>query len=87
MLHEKGTTCSFIYATEQLQFNYALTDIHIEEHVKLVDQIKELDLKNLDEDAIDFGKKILKFLISWLFKHISGSDFLYRDLFIENNVK
>ena len=69
------------------KFNYALTDIHIEEHVKLVDQIKELDLKNLDEDAIDFGKKILKFLISWLFKHISGSDFLYRDLFIENNVK
>lgn len=69
------------------KYDYEFKESHIEEHAKLIAQISELDLSNLDEDAVTFGNKILKFLISWLFKHISGSDFQYRDMFMKHNVK
>ncbi len=59
---------------------------HIREHNHLVSEIENLDLRTAEDNQIAFGKKILKFLISWLFKHISGSDFLYRDLFIQKGV-
>lgn len=60
---------------------------HKGEHKKLIDEIENLDLSKLDEDQITAGKSILKFLITWVFKHISGSDFLYRDEFIANGIK
>jgi hemerythrin len=69
------------------KYDFALKTAHIEEHHKLVSQIQSLDLRAVDEDQVTYGKKILKFLISWVFKHISGSDFLYRDLFIEKGVQ
>ncbi|MDN5351472.1 MAG: hemerythrin [Clostridiales bacterium] len=69
------------------KYDFALKTAHVEEHHKLVSQIQSLDLRAVDEDQVTYGKKILKFLISWVFKHISGSDFLYRDLFIEKGVQ
>ena len=69
------------------KYNYASKEAHIEEHNKLIQEISNLDLRAIDEDQVTYGKKILKFLISWVFKHISGSDFLYRELFIKNNVQ
>lgn len=69
------------------RLNYEYKESHMEEHSQLVSQIKKLDLKAVDEDQVTYGKKILKFLITWVFKHISGSDFLYRELFIANNIQ
>lgn len=69
------------------KYNYASKEAHIAEHNKLIQEISNLDLRAIDEDQVTYGKKILKFLISWVFKHISGSDFLYRELFIKNNVQ
>lgn len=66
---------------------YEHTAAHMLEHDKLIDEISKLDLRAIDEDQITYGKNILKFLITWVFKHISGSDFKYRDLFIENGIK
>ncbi len=63
------------------KLGYEFKESHIEEHRKLIAEIESLDLKAIDEDQVTYGKKILKFLITWIFKHISGSDFLYRDVF------
>lgn len=67
--------------------NFEFKDAHIEEHRKLIREIEALDLRALDEDQVTHGKKILNFLITWVFKHISGSDALYKDLFKRNGIK
>jgi len=66
--------------------NYEFKDNHVAEHKKLIGEIQDLDLDTIDEEQVVYGKKILKFLITWVFKHISGTDILYKDLFIKNNV-
>lgn len=68
------------------KFDYEYKDSHIAEHNKLIDEIRSLDLRAVDEDQVVYGKKILKFLITWVFKHITGSDFLYKNLFIEKGI-
>lgn len=68
------------------KFDYEYKDVHIAEHNKLIDEIRSLDLRAVDEDQVVYGKKILKFLITWVFKHISGSDFLYKNLFVEKGI-
>lgn len=65
------------------KFNYASREAHVAEHNKLIEEIENLDLRAVDEDQVVYGKKILKFLISWVFKHISGTDVLYKELFME----
>ncbi|CBH22154.1 putative Hemerythrin-like protein CA_C0069 [Acetoanaerobium sticklandii] len=69
------------------QYSYEYKDTHKAEHDKLVSDIEELDLSSFDEDQIKHTNDLLKFLITWLFKHISGSDFLYRDLLKGYNVQ
>lgn len=69
------------------KYNYEFKESHIIEHNKLIHEIQSLDLEAIDEDQITYGKKLLKFLISWIFSHIMGSDFLYKDtLCPENNL-
>lgn len=68
------------------KLNYEFKDAHIDEHNRLIQEISALDLRAVDEDQVTYGKKILKFLITWVFKHISGSDSLYKDLFLQHNV-
>ncbi len=81
------TVYHFKYEEEIFErLNYEYREAHVEEHNQLISQISKLDLRAVDEDQVTYGKKILKFLISWVFKHISGSDFLYKELFIENQV-
>lgn len=70
---------------EKIDFEFK--ESHVKEHNDLIGQIERLDLRAVDEDQITYGKKILKFLITWVFKHISGSDFLYRDVMISNGIK
>lgn len=70
---------------EALDFEFKTQ--HVLEHRKLISEIEALDLRALDEDQVSHGKKILNFLIAWVFKHISGSDTLYKDLFIKNGIK
>lgn len=69
------------------KLNFEYKEKHVDEHNKLIAEIEALDLRAVDEDQVTYGKKILKFLITWVFKHISGSDVLYRDLFITNGVQ
>lgn len=66
---------------------YPHTEEHMAEHSKLIEEINALDFQAVDEDQVAYGKKILNMLITWVFKHISGSDFKYRDYLIERGVK
>jgi len=72
--------------------NYLINKILANMESERADKIKkeidnqDLDLDTIDEEQVVYGKKILKFLITWVFKHISGTDILYKDLFIKNNV-
>lgn len=59
-------------------FNYEDAERHKAEHNKLIQEIEVLDLRALDDNQIAHGKKILNYLITWVFKHISGSDFMYK---------
>lgn len=65
---------------------YEHAQAHEKEHKNLISEIENLDLDAIDEDQVAYGKKILRFLLSWVFRHISGTDFLYRDFMIANGV-
>lgn len=81
------TVYHFRYEEELFEkFGFEFREPHVGEHNKLIGEIEALDLRAVDEDQVTHGKKILKFLITWVFKHISGSDFLYVDLFRQNGV-
>ena len=61
------------------KYGYFSLDDHILQHKDLISKIEDLNLTNLDEDQVIYGKKILNYLINWIFKHISGTDFLYKE--------
>lgn len=69
------------------QFHYEFEEEHKKEHDDLIQAVENLDLSGMDENQLEFGKGLVKFLVSWLFRHIGGSDFLYRDMLIANGVK
>ncbi len=83
------------YTTVHFEFEEALfekhgyphAEEHALEHSRLIEEINGLDLLAVDEDQVAYGKKILNMLITWVFKHISGSDFKYRDYLMEKGVK
>lgn len=82
------TVYHFRFEEELFQkLDYVNRVSHTQEHNNLIAEIEKLDLRAVDEDQITHGKKILKFLISWVFKHISGTDFLYVDLFKAHNIQ
>ncbi len=69
------------------QYGFPNSDEHIIEHSKLIEEINEFDFQRVDNDQVGHGKKILNMLITWVFKHISSSDFKYRDYLLDKGVK
>lgn len=69
------------------KYHYELEADHKKEHEDLIRSVEELDLSGMDDNQLEFGRGLIKFLVGWLFKHIGGSDFLYRDMLIANGVK
>lgn len=67
-------------------FDYEDAEKHKAEHNKLIQEIEVLDLRALDDNQIVHGKKILNYLITWVFKHISGSDYMYKSCFKANGL-
>ncbi len=55
-------------------------DEHKIEHQRFIDQLNEVDLTDLDVNQTEFIMDILKFISTWIFKHIIGSDFEYREI-------
>jgi hemerythrin len=69
------------------QYNYEHKIEHIREHKNLIAEIDNLDFDSIDDDQVAYGKKVLKFLITWVFKHISGTDYLYKDFMLSKGIK
>lgn len=59
--------------------NFEKLEDHKVEHGKFVDKLMSYDLSDMDEDQAGFALKLLKTVATWIFKHITGDDFLYRD--------
>lgn len=59
--------------------NFDKLEEHKIEHTKFVDKLMSYDLSAIDEDQTGFAIKLLKTVATWIFKHITGDDFLYRD--------
>ena len=62
---------------EKVNFEYL--EEHKVEHNKFVDKLMSLDLDQMDDNQGKFALDLLKMVATWIFKHISGEDFRYRE--------
>lgn len=70
------------FATEERmmeQAGFEGLEAHKEEHTRFVEKLNAVDISELDENQTEFIMDILKFISTWIFKHIIGSDFEYRN--------
>ena len=67
---------------EQLmaQVNYEDIEDHKIQHHLFVEKLESYDLETIDEDQSAFALKLLKTIATWIFKHITGDDFKYREV-------
>ena len=71
------------FATEErlmAQAGFDGLDEHKAEHARFIDKLEDVDLTALDDNQTEFIMDILKFISTWIFKHIIGADFEYRDV-------
>ena len=71
------------FATEErmlAQAGFEGLEDHKIEHSNFIDKLNEVDLSNLEDNQAEFIMDILKFISTWIFKHIIGSDFEYREV-------
>ena len=66
------------------KFGYDGAEAHIIEHNAFIAKLDTIDFHAVDEDQRKHAMSILKMIIDWIFKHIHGSDFLYKDCFEMN---
>ncbi|MBU1099403.1 MAG: bacteriohemerythrin [Bacteroidetes bacterium] len=77
------------FATEEKyfkQFNYPLTNEHIKEHNDFVNNVSDFQEK-FKAGKLGLSIEIMKFLTTWISKHIQETDKAYSEFFIENGVK
>jgi len=70
------------FATEERmmeQAGFEGLEAHREEHKRFIEKLNAVDISELDENQTEFIMDILKFISTWIFKHIIGSDFEYRN--------
>lgn len=66
------------------KFGYEGAEAHKIEHQAFVNKLNTIDFRAVDEEQRKHAMAILKMIIDWIFKHIHGSDFLYKDCFETN---
>jgi len=70
------------FATEERlmeQAGFEGLEAHKDEHERFIAKLDEVDLSDLDVNQTEFIMDILNFISKWIFKHIIGADFEYRD--------
>jgi hemerythrin len=65
------------------EFGYADTENHIKEHRAFIEYLHSINLDNADVNQARTVNTLLKFISMWIFKHISNTDFKYREFLIE----
>lgn len=68
-------------AEEKLMAESGYDDIeaHKELHRRFIEKLDDIDLTAIDENQTEFIMDILKFISTWVVKHIIGDDFKYSD--------
>jgi len=61
------------------QVNYPDIADHKVQHQNFIDKLMSFDLGEMDNDQGQFALTLLKTVATWIFKHITGDDFLYRE--------
>lgn len=70
---------------EKLLIAYGYPDIeeHIVEHEKFIDYLENLDQDEIDDNQEETLTELLKFIASWIFKHINNTDFKYSQFLVD----
>lgn len=70
---------------EKLMSHYGFEglDEHIKEHRDFIAYLDGLDYNNIDEDQEETLMNLIKFVTSWIFKHIMNTDFKYCDFIVK----
>lgn len=77
----------FHFRTEEIyfeKFHYENSEAHKKEHEDFVERLNHTDFQLNNEEQRRQAMYLLKMIIDWIFKHIHGSDFLYKDCFESN---
>ncbi len=80
----KYTKCHFAQE-EKLMSYYGYEDIeeHLKEHHKFIAYLEGFDLNDIDLDQREVLLNMIRFISSWIFKHIMHTDFKYSDFIVE----
>lgn len=62
-----------------LAYGYPDLDEHVKEHEKFVSYLENLDEDEIDENQKEVLTELIKFIATWIFKHINNTDFKYSD--------
>lgn len=60
-------------------YNYPGLNAHRQEHNKFIEYLDDLKIGEIIEEREDALKDLIKFIASWIFRHIGSSDFSYKD--------
>lgn len=63
--------------------NYPELEAHVDEHNKFIDYLENLDEDEIDENQKQVLAELIKFIATWIFKHINNTDFKYSQFLIE----
>lgn len=70
---------------EKLMSHYGYEDLdeHKKEHRDFIAYLEGLDSNDIDHDQKETLLNLIKFITSWVFKHIMNTDFKYSDFIVE----
>ena len=63
--------------------NYPELEAHVDEHNKFIDYLENLDEDEIDENQKQVLAELIKFIATWIFKHINNTDFKYSQFLLE----
>ncbi len=65
------------------KYNYPDMEEHVKEHQDFIAYLENLDYSSIDSEQKEAISELLKFVASWIFKHILNTDFMYSEFFVK----
>jgi len=79
------TKYHFDYEEQRLEkLNYSGLHDHKIEHQRFIDKLNEIEAKDIDINQKQIILDIIEFIINWISEHIVGTDFKYKEIYMEN---
>jgi len=61
---------------------YPDLDAHIVEHNKFINYLENINENDVDDNQKETLAELIKFIATWIFKHINNTDFKYSDFLV-----